>query len=114
MKKLLWLLLLLPQLAWGSLLTQVGQFAASTSGATTTVTTSFQGKAIIFWTAGKTSGTESATAIWSYGFADNTAHVVCNSWGAADNVATTSTGQFVNSTAALVIFSAAPHTIATG
>lgn len=100
--------------AQASLLTQVGQFAASTVGATTTVTTSFQGKAIIFWTAGKTSGTESALASWSKGFADNNGNMVSDSWAAADNVSTTSTGQSVVSTAALRIFTAAPNTTGTG
>lgn len=113
MKKLLWLILLLPQLAWGSLLTQVGQFTASTVGATTTVSTSFQPKALILWTAGKTSGTESGPAIFSMGFVDSAGHMESYSWASDDAVATSNAGMAFTAVA-LRIFTNGTPTTATG
>lgn len=97
-----------------ALQTQVGQFAANTGGATTTVSCNFQGKAIIFWTHGKTTNPESATASWSMGFVDNNAHVIEHGWASDDAVATSNVGQGFQTVRALQIFTNGTPTAGVG
>src|SRR5207248_5056063 len=80
------LLFALPALA--QLQVQTGQFTASTSGVDTTVTASFQGKALIFSAHGKNTNSDSANADFEIGFYDGT-HSRTNGWEADDAVSTT-------------------------
>ena len=89
--------------AHASLLVQTGQFAAGTGAATTTVTSSFQGKAIIFYTHAKTANAESATAAFGVGFSDGT-NLGSSSWAGNDAASTTVEGRGNWSTKALEIF----------
>lgn len=83
-----------------------GQFAANTGSATTTVSSTFQGKAIILWTTGQTAnGSDAAAnAMFSIGFSDGTNHR-CIAWASDDNVATTNVGKTLRTTAAVEILS---------
>lgn len=90
-----------------------GQVAANTGSATTTITVTAQGKAIILWTTGQTStGSDAAAnAMFSIGFADGT-NVRSEGWASDDNVGTTNCGKFLASAYALRILSnGAPTTV---
>lgn len=83
---------------------ETGQFAANTGSATTTVTTGFQGKAVIFWA---TSGTANTTgtagnAGWSIGFSDGTSHKAI-AWAGDNAVATSNVGCSYRTASALDI-----------
>lgn len=92
-----------------------GQFAASTAGTTTTVTTDFQGKAVIFWTAGQiTAGLDNAAnAMFSIGFSDGTGHRSI-SWATDDNVNPTNAGKTMSLVRAVEILSAGTPTVVRG
>lgn len=83
---------------------ETGQFAANTGSATTTVTTGFQGKAVILWATSGTANTDTTrgTAGWSKGFSDGTNHR-CIAWAGDDNVATSNVGRTIRTASALDI-----------
>ncbi len=93
--------------------TQVGQFAASTGGTTTTVNCNFQGKAVIFFTHGKTGNAESAGAMFGIGASDGTNHREAN-WAGDDAVATVNAAKGNHTQFPVVIFSNGTPTIPTG
>ena len=88
---------------------------ANTGSATTTITVTAQGKAIILFTTGQTAeGTDSAAnAMWSIGFSDGTNHR-CISWASDDNVGTTNCGRSYSATRSLEVLSNGTPTIVRG
>lgn len=82
---------------------ETGTFVLNTGSATTTVTTGFQGKAVILFTHGKTGLTETAGASWSIGISDGT-NLRCFSWSGDDAVATTNVGRGYRTAHALEVF----------
>lgn len=88
-----------------------GQFAATTSGATTTVSTSFQGKALIlFGTAQTANGSDTTSnAMFSIGFSDGTNHC-CMAWCSDDNVDPTNAGRTFRTDSAHEILTAGTPT----
>lgn len=83
-----------------------GQFAANTGSATTTVTTGFQGKAVIFWATSGTANTDvtAGNAGWSIGFSDGTNHR-CIAWAGDNAVATTNVIKSLRTASALDVYS---------
>lgn len=99
--------------AWAATQIETLNFVASTAGATTTVTTSFQGKAVILFSHGKTTEGESAGASFSIGFSNGTLdHTV--SWAGDNAVATTNAGYSQWTTNVLQILTNGTPTVATG
>ena len=95
MKRLLlilaaWLALALP--VWATTQTETLNWSASTAGATTTVTTTFQYEAVIFTSHCKTTEGETAAEAWSIGPSDGTNHRSIASAG-DDAVATSNVGR---------------------
>lgn len=113
MKQLL-LLTILCSSSWAALSVQRGQFAANTGATTVTVSTSFQGKCIMFSTHGHTSNVETANSQYSFGATDGT-NVGRITWGGDDAVATTNTASGNSVGAAATVFSAnTTPTVGTG
>lgn len=98
---LLWLALAAS--AFASVTVEVGTFTADTGGVTTTVSTGCQGKAIILKTHTKTSEGESATALFSFGVADNSSHIGVLGWAGDDAAGTTNVGRSKYSNRALQV-----------
>lgn len=88
-----------------------GVFNANTGSATTTVTVTCQGKAIILYTTGQTAeGSDAAAnASFSYGFSDGTNHRMIG-WSADDNVGTTNVGKAFRTDRVAEYFSAGTPT----
>lgn len=89
-----------------ALTVDTGIVNANTGSATTTITVTAQGKAIILFTAGQTAEEldTAANAMWSIGFSDGTNHRSI-AWASDDNVATTNVGKTLRTTAAVEILS---------
>lgn len=92
---------------------ETGQFAANTGGTGTTVSSGFQGKAIILFSTGQSSnGLDTSTNLsWSIGFSDGTNHRSIG-WAADDNVDASNCGRAFRTDRALELFSdGAPTTL---
>ena len=89
-----------------ALTVDTGIVNANTGSATTTITVTAQGKAIILFTTGQTAeGSDSAAnAMFSFGFSDGTFHR-CIAWASDDNVGTTNCGSTWRATAAIEVLS---------
>lgn len=90
---------------------EVGTFTANTGSSTTTVTTGFQGKAVILFSHGKTDLTESNEASYAFGFSDGT-NDGSNSWASDNGVTTSNAGRFFHNTNMLGILSNGTPTLA--
>lgn len=91
---------------------EVGTFTVDTAAANTTVTTDFQGKAVIIWNWGKTTEGESAGASFSIGFSDGTSNREI-SWAGDDAVATTNVGHNFSASAVNAVLTAGTPTSGT-
>lgn len=92
---------------------EVGTFVANTAGATTTVSTGFQGKAVILFTHGKTAEGESVIASFGFGLSDGTNDGNVG-WSGDDGVTTTNNGRYAHATNALAILTDGEPTLGTG
>lgn len=92
---------------------ETGQFAANTGSATTTVTTGFQGKAVILWGTNGTANTDATNgnAGFSIGFSDATNHR-CIAWAGDSGVSTTNVGKTCRTDSAVDILTAGTPTSA--
>lgn len=88
---------LLPSRASAAVQVEVGTFVANTGSATTTVTTGFQGKAVILFSDGKTAEGESTGASFAIGLADGT-NKGGASWSGDNGVTTTNAGRWFHNT----------------
>jgi hypothetical protein len=107
------LMLALAAPAWAALDKEVGTFALDTGSSTTTVSTSFQGKAVLLWTDCKTAAGESAGACFGVGFADGT-NLVTISGAGDDSASTTNVGRAMQTNNALRVFTDGAPTTMTG
>lgn len=96
-----------------ALTVDTGQVAANTGSATTTITVTAQGKAIILFTTGQTAnGSDTAAnASFSFGFSNGVSAGRCEAWAADDNVGTTNCASSHYVDRPLVIFSNGTPTV---